>query len=106
VQRIAVHRLSVTPAGRRLQEHPRLAEGRDRRRSVMRALTAVLAVAVSSAAASAQAVVPTDGMVITANTVFVPGNYSLPHGVSIGASNVDLDLNGAVLTGSGGFTYG
>ncbi len=51
-------------------------------------------------------VVPTNGMVITVNTTFVPGTYSLPSGVSIGANGVDLDMNGAVLVGSGGTTYG
>src|SRR6187401_193161 len=51
-------------------------------------------------------VVPTDGMIIMTNTTFVPGTYNLPNGVTIGASNVDLNLNGAVLQGAGGTTYG
>src|SRR5206468_3691935 len=51
------------------------------------------------ATALAQQVVPMDGQVFTANTVLVPGTYSLPHGVSIGAANVTLDLNGATLVG-------
>jgi parallel beta-helix repeat protein len=74
----------------------------------MHALTRVFALTafiVASSAALAQ-VVPTDGMVITSNTVFAPGSYALPHGVSVGASGVDLDLNGAVLVGSGGTTFG
>lgn len=58
------------------------------------------------AIAAADLVVPTDGMVITADTTFVPGTYSLPNGVSIGASGVALDMNGAVLVGAGGVTYG
>ena len=56
--------------------------------------------------AFADLVVPTDGMVITANTTFVPGTYGLPNGVTIGADGVTLDLNGAVLVGNGGTTYG
>ncbi|MEO6710656.1 MAG: NosD domain-containing protein, partial [Planctomycetota bacterium] len=43
---------------------------------------------------------------ITTNTIFVPGSYALPNGVTIGASGVDLDMNGAVLVGSGGVNYG
>ncbi|HLQ37538.1 MAG TPA: NosD domain-containing protein, partial [Planctomycetota bacterium] len=59
--------------------------------------------------AAAQQVVPMDGQVFTSNTVLVLGTYNLPHGVSIGAANVTLDLNGATLVGSGGSgtpTYG
>ncbi|MDZ4754551.1 MAG: NosD domain-containing protein [Phycisphaerae bacterium] len=51
-------------------------------------------------------VVPTNGMVITTDTTFVPGTYSLPDGISIGASDLDLDMNGAVLVGAGGAAYG
>ena len=51
-------------------------------------------------------VVPTDGMVILADTTFAPGTYVLPNGVSIGASGVTLDLNGAELVGTGGVEYG
>jgi parallel beta-helix repeat protein len=46
-------------------------------------------------------VVPTDGMVITENTVLAPGTYNLPNGIKIGASNIVLDGNGAVLNGAG-----
>ncbi len=80
----------------------------------MRALDSLLAVAalfvapiaLVASTASTSLVVPTDGMVITTNTTFVPGTYNLPHGVSIGASDVDLDMNGAVLVGAGGTTFG
>lgn len=68
-------------------------------------LLVVASIAVTASPAVGQ-VVPTDGMVITTNTTFVPGTYNLPHGVSIGASGVDLDMNGAVLVGSGGTTFG
>jgi len=44
-------------------------------------------------------VVPTDGMVITTNTVFVPGTYHLPNGITIGAGGISLDGNGAVIYG-------
>src|SRR5262245_21707107 len=54
----------------------------------------------------AQVVLPYDGMVITRDTTFVPGTYSLPHGVSIGASHVVLDLNGATLLGTSFKNYG
>jgi len=46
-------------------------------------------------------VVPTDGMIITQNTVFVPGIYNLPNGITISASNIVLDGNGATLVGVG-----
>ncbi|MEW5896262.1 MAG: right-handed parallel beta-helix repeat-containing protein [Nanoarchaeota archaeon] len=46
-------------------------------------------------------VTPTDGMVITENTTFCPGTYNLPKGIEIGADNVSLDCNGAVLEGEG-----
>ena len=58
---------------------------------------------------AAQQIVPTDGQVFLASAVLVPGTYTLPNGVSIGASNVTLDLNGATLVGAGGSgapTYG
>ncbi|MFO0840447.1 MAG: right-handed parallel beta-helix repeat-containing protein [Phycisphaerae bacterium] len=54
----------------------------------------------------AQPIIPTDGMVITQNTTFVAGVYNLPSGVSIGASGVTLDMNGAVLVGGSFNNYG
>jgi parallel beta-helix repeat protein len=49
-------------------------------------------------------------MIITEDTVFVPGTYYLPNGVSIGADSITLDMNGAELVGSyngtGAPTYG
>lgn len=52
-------------------------------------------------ALGAQPVVPVDGQVFLTNTVLMPGVYSLTNGVSIGASGVTLELNGATLVGSG-----
>jgi parallel beta-helix repeat protein len=51
-------------------------------------------------------VVPFDGRVFITNTVLVQGTYNLPNGVSIGASGVTLDMNGAVLVGSNFNNYG
>jgi parallel beta-helix repeat protein len=45
-------------------------------------------------------VVPTDGMVITQDTVLEPGVYYLPNGVTIAADGVTLDGNGAILVGN------
>jgi parallel beta-helix repeat protein len=50
--------------------------------------------------ADANMLPPADGMVITHDTTFCPGTYNLPNGVSIGAGDVELDCNGAELTGS------
>ncbi len=44
-------------------------------------------------------IVPYDGMVITQDTVFCEGDYYLPNGIIINASNVVLDCDGANLTG-------
>ena len=43
---------------------------------------------------------PTDGMVIIENTTFCSGTYNLPNGISIGADNVELDCNNAILNGT------
>lgn len=45
-------------------------------------------------------VTPTDGMVITHDTVLEPGVYILPRGITIGADNITLDCGGAVLVGA------
>src|SRR6185436_15233896 len=45
--------------------------------------------------------IPTDGMVITRDTIFAPGVYLLPEGISIAADEVTLDGNGALLVGRG-----
>ncbi|MHC4065640.1 MAG: NosD domain-containing protein, partial [Planctomycetota bacterium] len=58
------------------------------------------------AAANADVIVPTNGMIITANTTFVPGTYNLPDGVSIGAAGITLDMNGATLVGTDFNNYG
>lgn len=47
----------------------------------------------------AELVTPEDGMVITRDTVLRPGTYVLPHGIAIGADNITLDGNGALLIG-------
>jgi parallel beta-helix repeat protein len=68
-------------------------------------LAAALALALAAAQLPAPApapVVPTDGMLISASTLFAAGSYALPHGVSIVADGVTLDLGGAVLVGDGG----
>lgn len=43
--------------------------------------------------------VPTDGMVITQDTTFCPGEYLLPKGIVIGANGVTMDCNGATILG-------
>jgi parallel beta-helix repeat protein len=45
-------------------------------------------------------VIPTDGMVITTDTILRPGAYVLPNGISIAADGVTLDGNQALLLGS------
>lgn len=45
-------------------------------------------------------IAPTDGMVVTSNTVLAPGVYCLPNGIRIEADGVTLDGNGAVIVGS------
>jgi parallel beta-helix repeat protein len=72
---------------------------------VVRLVAIVSATLVLSARTLAD-VVPTDGMVIAANTTFVPGTYYLPSGVSIGASGITLDMNGATLVGTQFNNYG
>ncbi len=42
---------------------------------------------------------PTDDMIITEDTTFCPGTYNLPNGITIGADNVVLDCDRAVLDG-------
>ena len=42
---------------------------------------------------------PTDGMVITSDVKFKPGTYILPQGITIAASDITVDGNGAVLVG-------
>jgi len=69
-------------------------------------IVALVAVTGALPATAVADVVPTDGMVITANTTFVPGSYSLPNGVSIGASGITLDMNGAALVGTAFNNYG
>ncbi|MHC4427390.1 MAG: hypothetical protein ACYS0D_02150 [Planctomycetota bacterium] len=58
------------------------------------------------APAGAGTVIPFDGMVITESVLFEPGTYSLPNGVSIGASGITVDMNGATLVGTAFANYG
>lgn len=44
-------------------------------------------------------IVPRDGIVITEDTAFEPGIYFLPRGICIGASDLELEGNGALLVG-------
>lgn len=55
---------------------------------------------------AAQPVAPMDGQVFVTNAVFAPGIYYLSNGVSIGASGVTLDMNGATLVGTNFNAYG
>jgi parallel beta-helix repeat protein len=72
----------------------------------LRSAAPLLAAICAATAARAGTVVPTNGMVITEDTTFAPGTYSLPDGVSIGASGITLDMNGAVLEGTDYENYG
>lgn len=67
---------------------------------------ACLIVLVCAAFAVADPVAPTDGMLITEDTTFLPGVYDLPSGVAIGAHGVTLDMNGAALVGTGYENFG
>ena len=49
--------------------------------------------------------IPTDGCVVTQDTIFEPGTYNLPNGISIEADNITLDCNDAKLVGSGTGVY-
>ncbi|MEE8153474.1 MAG: NosD domain-containing protein [Phycisphaerales bacterium] len=80
-----------------------VAESRQRRRGVVSALAVCVAV---TSGVAAGPIVPTDGMVITEDTTFVSGTYELPNGVSIGASDITLDMNGATLVGTDFANYG
>ena len=73
---------------------------------LLRACAVLAATALACGRAQGGTVVPTDGMVITENTTFEPGTYDLPNGVSIGASGITLDVNGAVLVGTDFANYG
>jgi len=56
--------------------------------------------------AVADPIVPVDGRIFTSSVVFVTAVYDFPHGVSIGASGITLDMNGATLSASGLNGYG
>ncbi|MHC4650053.1 MAG: NosD domain-containing protein [Planctomycetota bacterium] len=67
---------------------------------------AALLVSACIVASSQAGTIPTNGMVITTDTTFEPGTYNLPDGVSIGASGITLDMNGAELVGTDFDNYG
>lgn len=58
----------------------------------------ILAVTVL-ACVSASDTVPRDGMVVRKDTKFRPGTYALPHGISVGASDITLELSGVHIIG-------
>ncbi len=60
----------------------------------------LVVLACSLAPAAHAEVVPTDGMVITVDTVLAAGTYYLPNGISIGASGITVEGNGTVLYGN------
>ena len=76
------------------------------RHQIRAILLAPVALSLVTGGAPAGTVIPTDGMVITENTTFEPGTYNLPNGVSIGASSIVLDMNGAELIGTNFQNYG
>ncbi len=80
--------------------------GQPRQRSNWVIVITVLAGAAGVVHAGGGNVIPTDGMVIVEDTTFEPGVYVLPNGVSIGASGVTLDMNGANLVGVDFDNYG
>jgi parallel beta-helix repeat protein len=43
---------------------------------------------------------PTDGLTITKNRTLCTGTYNLPNGLNMGASNIQLDCNGATIIGN------
>lgn len=55
----------------------------------------------SQAVEPAVAVIPTDGMKITASVTLKPGVYSLPKGITIAADGVSVDAKGVTLIGAG-----
>jgi parallel beta-helix repeat protein len=71
----------------------------------MKTTVYVLAFALASAGigtpAHGQCVTPTDGMVITSDTLFCPGTYHLPNGFSIAADNVTVTGDNTVIYGDG-----
>ena len=64
-------------------------------------LTTIMTAAVlTTPPLSAQCVTPTNGMVISSNTVFCPGTYNLPSGFSIAASNVTVQGDNTEIIGN------
>jgi len=50
--------------------------------------------------------IPSDGCSVTRDTIFIQGDYFLPHGIVINANEVSLDCNGSVLNGKHNFQNG
>ena len=65
------------------------------------ALACALGLAISMPGSAAGDTVPSDGMIISADTSLVQGVYNLPNGLTISSAGVTLDCQGAVLTGQG-----
>lgn len=68
--------------------------------SMRKVLLFLGALIILSSFVSAECVVPTEGMVITEDTVFCEGEYELSNGIEIDADNITLDCNGAILIGN------
>ncbi len=58
-----------------------------------------LLIVLSMSVSAVECVVPTDGMVITEDTVFCSGEYYLPNGIELQGEGISLDCNGSILTG-------
>ena len=72
-------------------------------RSIHRPLAAATVLAFLSggvASADPRCVTPTNGMVITQNTVFCSGTYNLSNGITIAAGGITVEGNNTVLRGS------
>ncbi len=60
----------------------------------------IITLLLSGIASAAQCTDPTDGMTITQDTSFCSRTYDLPSGIYIGADNIELDCEGAILRGN------
>lgn len=64
-----------------------------------RFLLPIIIMTVAAIPATAACVTPTDGMIITENTVLCPGTYELPNGITIAADDITLQGPGCTITG-------
>lgn len=60
----------------------------------------IIMILLSGAAYAAECIDPADGMTITQNTALCTRTYDLPSGIYIGADNIELDCEGAILRGN------